>query len=188
MDQPVLESARLRLRPFELCDAARIRELAGDERIADVTAHIPHPYPDGAAERWIATHRNSWERGTGMIYAMMLTDGPLIGVVSITDISNSTGELGYWVGVPYWGHGYCTEAVRALASFSAEFETLARLQARHLTRNPASGRVLLKAGFNHCGRAVTACGYRQKNEPVEIYERRVHNHALQPTAPKRHGG
>lgn len=171
-DQPILETERLRLRPFCPGDAPRVRELAGDQRVADVTAHIPHPYPEGAAEAWIATHTNLWEHRTGVVYAMTLTsDTSVIGTTSVVDINAGEGELGYWLGVPYWGRGYCTEAVRALLAFLAGSRLLRHVNARHLSRNPASGRVLAKSEFVHQGRVVTKCGYRRACEPVEVYRR-----------------
>lgn len=160
-DQPVLETERLRLRVFEPGDAGRVHQLAGDERIAEMTAQIPHPYPDGLANEWIAEHGVEWGNGTGIIYAIVLKEEEaVIGAVSITHIRAGEGELGYWVGVPYWGRGYCTEAVRALICFSVESCGIERIYARHLARNPASGRVLCKAGLAHYGREVITCGYR----------------------------
>jgi ribosomal-protein-alanine N-acetyltransferase len=169
--QPELKTERLRLRPFHLKDAGRVQHLAGDKRIADLTAHIPHPYPDGAAEEWIASHPAQWQSASGIIYAIVLESSQeLIGAISITDIDHGQGELGYWVGVPYWGQGYCTEAARGLIRFAAGSGRQQRLHARHLSRNPASGRVPSKAGFVHCGQTVSVCGYQQKPEPTEHYE------------------
>jgi [ribosomal protein S5]-alanine N-acetyltransferase len=61
--QPTITSSRLRLRPFVANDAGGVRRLAGDKRIADMTLAVPHPYPEGAAEAWIATHPDSYEGG-----------------------------------------------------------------------------------------------------------------------------
>jgi len=56
-------------------------------------------------------------------------------------------ELGYWIGVPYWSNGYCTEAARALVTYGFEELELDSVQARHLVENPASGRVMNKLGM-----------------------------------------
>lgn len=59
---PTLETRRLVLRPFLLSDAATVQRLAGDRAVADTTLSIPHPYVDGMAEQWIATHEGAWTR------------------------------------------------------------------------------------------------------------------------------
>lgn len=68
-ERPVLRTARLELRPFVLEDAPRVTELAGAREIADTTLTIPHPYPEGAAEGWIAAHQQAWEAGSGLTLA-----------------------------------------------------------------------------------------------------------------------
>lgn len=174
MRQPALETERLILRPFSASDARQVQMLAGDERVADVTANIPHPYPDGAADSWIATHPKQWELGMGIAYAITLkADDLLIGAVSVHDINNGEGELGYWIGVPYWGQGYCTEAVQGLLSFMKTLGWVHRLQARCLVRNPASDRVLNKTGFVQKDKTTASCGYRKMDEAVTIYEQQI---------------
>ncbi len=131
-----------------------MQRLAGDPAIADTTLNIPHPYPDGAAESWISTHQERWQSGRGVICAITLrSTGELVGAISVLGISpqNSHGEMGYWIGKSYWGNGYCTEAARALIRFSFETMSLHRVFAHHLARNPASGRVMVKAGMRYEG-------------------------------------
>ena len=152
--QPTIETERLVLRPFAMEDAADVQRLAGDPAIADTTLNIPHPYPDGAAESWITTHQERWQSGLGVICAITLrSTGELVGAISVLGISqqNSHGEMGYWIGKPYWGNGYCTEAARALIRFSFATMGLHRVFAHHLARNPASGRVMAKAGMRYEG-------------------------------------
>lgn len=142
------------MRPFTVADAADVQRLAGDPAIADTTLNIPHPYPDGAAESWINTHQERWEKGLGVICAITLRGtGELVGAINVLGVSqqNSHGEMGYWVGKPYWNNGYCSEAARALIRFSLETLGLHRVFAHHLARNPASGRVMVKAGMRYEG-------------------------------------
>ena len=142
------------LRPFTLADAADVQRLAGDPAIADTTLNIPHPYPDGAAKSWISTHQERWQSGLGVICAITLrSTGELVGAISVLGVSqqNSHGEMGYWIGKPYWGNGYCSEAARALIQFCFETLGLHRVFAHHLARNPASGRVMIKAGMRYEG-------------------------------------
>lgn len=147
--QPVLETGRLVLRPFAATDAPDVQRLAGAREVAHTTLHIPHPYPDGAAEQWIAAHTPAWAAGTLATYAITLGDGgALIGAIGLTVTrEHRRGEMGYWVGVPYWNRGYATEAGQALLRLGFEQLELHRIQARHLVRNPASGRVMRKLGM-----------------------------------------
>jgi [ribosomal protein S5]-alanine N-acetyltransferase len=152
-DQPALETPRLVLRPFVAADAAAVQALAGARAVAETTLHIPHPYPDGAAESWIATHAPAWAAGTLATYAVVdAADGTLRGAVGLTIApAHARAELGYWIGVPWWGRGLATEAARALVDFGFARLALHRVQARHLTRNPASGRVMQKLGMRFEG-------------------------------------
>ena len=82
--QPELTTDRLLLRPFQLEDAPRVQELAGDWEIAKVTANVPHPYEDGMAEGWINGHPEAFETGTSASFAVTLNpDGLLIGAVGL---------------------------------------------------------------------------------------------------------
>lgn len=148
-EQTVLQTSRLVLRPFTLHDAPAVQALAGAREIADTTLHIPHPYPEGAAERWIGSHGAAWQAGTGAAYAITDTaSGTLIGAIGLSFVpEHACAELGYWVAVPYWNRGYCTEAGRALLALAFDVLRLERVQARHFTRNPASGRVMRKLGM-----------------------------------------
>jgi [ribosomal protein S5]-alanine N-acetyltransferase len=169
-NQPTLQTSRLLLRPFALEDAARVQFLAGDARIAAVTANVPHPYLDGIAERWIATHQENWERGELAAFAVTQKEsGLLIGCISIMRC-NQEPEIGYWIGVEYWNNGYATEACLAITDFATSALTLTRLCARHLSRNPASGRVLVKAGFTHVGAQALVIDSNTRQDMLEIYE------------------
>ncbi len=152
-EQPVLGSERLILRPFRLQDAPRVEELAGDRAIADTTLNIPHPYPPGAAREWIKGHAPSYRKGEGVIYAVVLRpSGELIGAVGLgLELRFNRAELGYWIGKPYWGQGYATEAAALLLDFGFRTLGLQRIMATHLTRNPASGRVMQKLGMTYEG-------------------------------------
>jgi len=153
LEQPVLTTARLALRPFQMTDAARVQQLAGAVQVADTTLTIPHPYPDGAAEQWIALHGENFARGGSATWAITPRDGgELVGAVGIVVTRQHLhAELGYWIGVPYWGRGYATEAARAVLRFAFRELELARVYACHFVRNPASGAVLRRIGMRHEG-------------------------------------
>lgn len=152
MDQPTLTTPRLLLRPFTLTDAPAVQRLAGDAAVAEMTLNIPHPYPDGAAESWIASHPVAWAEGTTATFAIVTATDGVCGAVGLhITRAHDRGELGYWIGRPFWGQGLATDAVRAVLTFAFDTLGLHRVQASHLPRNPASGRVMQKVGMQREG-------------------------------------
>lgn len=152
MSLPTLPTERLRLRPFVLADAPTVQRLAGDREVAATTLLIPHPYEDGVAEAWIETHEPDWEAGKSLTLAVTAEADELVGAMSLMlTLDHRRGELGYWIGVPYWNRGYATEAAAALVSYGFEELGLNRIEAQCFPRNPASTRVLEKLGMKREG-------------------------------------
>jgi RimJ/RimL family protein N-acetyltransferase len=150
--QPSITTDRLLLRPFTPDDVDEVRRLAGQWEIADTTMNIPHPYEAGMAEAWIGTHEPSWALGRLATFAVTVPAAGLVGAIGLTiDPEHKRAELGYWIGRPFWNRGYATEAARAVLAFGFDTFDLNRIQARHLVRNPSSGRVLVKAGLQYEG-------------------------------------
>ena len=151
--QPILVTDRLLLRSFDLADAPEVQRLAGDYAVAATTL-LPYPYPAGLAGIWIASLREGIDRGDVAAFAVTLAPaGRLIGGVRLQiDGENARGELGFWVGRPFWGRGYATEAARAVIEYGFSVLNLHRIYAMHFSRNPASGRVMEKCGMVHEGR------------------------------------
>ena len=143
---PLLKTERLVLRAPCGSDVPAIVRFAGDRRVAQNTARIPHPYGAEDAEQFIASIKR--EDG-GVTFAIVL-DSSLIGICGI-DLRPDSAELGYWLGAPYWGRGYATEAVRAVIdhAFSELGHEVLLSGAR--VSNPASRRVLEKCGFQWTG-------------------------------------
>ncbi len=152
-NQPQLRTERLLLRPFTLADAPVVQELAGNKAIAAMTLNIPHPYPNGLAEKWISTHAPRFRDGRGAIYAITLLENrQLIGSIGLVAVpDHQRAELGYWLGQPYWNWGYTTEAARELLRYGFTELELNRIYASHYGRNPASGRVMQKIGMQYEG-------------------------------------
>lgn len=153
---PTLETERLVLRPFRIEDAEVVRRLAGAREVYEMTQNIPHPYEEGMAEQWISGLASQFYGAGGVTLAVTLRDsGEVIGAIGLTAAaSHRKAELGYWLGVPYWGNGYATEAASALVAYG--FETLGyhRILARHFEQNSASGRVMQKIGMRKEGELV----------------------------------
>lgn len=150
LGRPNLETTRLVLRPFAIADARRVQELAGDSKIAETTATVPHPYLDGMAEEWIGKHDGWFKSGSSVQFAIVLKkSNELIGCIDLIGISkaNQKAEVGYWVGVDFWNAGFCTEAMKAVVSYGFDSLNLNKITSRHMSTNPASGRVMQKAGL-----------------------------------------
>ena len=171
MSIPNIESERLILRGFKKSDAVDVQSLAGKFEIADTTLTIPHPYEDGVAESWIDRHHDAFVSRRGVTFAMTRkTDKVLVGAISLMNIAQDhQAELGYWVGVPYWGKGFCTEAGKLVTDYAFSYLGLVRLHAGHLARNPSSGRVLQKIGFIHEGSRTGHVKKWGRLEDVEVY-------------------
>ncbi len=142
----VLETERLVLRAPQHGDIKVITRLVNDRRVAENTARIPHPYGVDDAGRFIA----AVNRQDGEATFAIIRDGDLIGVCGIEPRENAP-EIGYWLGAPFWGRGYATEAVRALIDHAFGALGHDALQAGARVGNPASRRVLEKCGFQWTG-------------------------------------
>jgi RimJ/RimL family protein N-acetyltransferase len=143
---PVLRTARLTLRPFELADASAVQRLAGAYEVALNTLTVPHPYPDGAAEEWIRKQQEELEAGRLQNFAVADACG-LVGSMGLMARGEGVAEIGYWIGVPFWRRGYASEAAAELLRYGFEDVGLHRIFGEHYSRNPASGRVLQKLGM-----------------------------------------
>ena len=151
---PTLKTERLILRPFNQNDAKDVQRLAGDYDIAKTTLFIPHPYEDGMAEGWIKSHQKNFNKGIEITLAITLRESnELIGAIGISHINEDLekASIGYWIGKQYWNCGYCTEAVKAVLKYCFEELKLNRVSAHHFANNPASGKVMEKAGMKKEG-------------------------------------
>ena len=151
--QPTLTTERLILRPFTEGDAKDIQRLLSDKVFSVNTGIIPHPYEDGIAEPWIATHAEKYRTGQSLNLAITLaaTDELIGSIAFYTSATHQRASMGYWIGIPYWGQGYCTEAARRFLGFGFEQLDFNRIEACHYQRNPESGRVMRKIGMSHEG-------------------------------------
>lgn len=149
---PTLRTERLLLRGLSPADAPRVQELAGAWDVASTTLTVPHPYEDGVAEAWIRGHAAAWERGERLPLAVTTESDGLVGGVGLQlSLGHRRAELGFWIGVAYWGRGFATEAAAAVLGYGFDELALHRVVARHFARNPASGRVARKLGMRHEG-------------------------------------
>lgn len=141
---PVLQTARLTLRPFRLGDASRFVALAGDLAVARMTSDIPHPLHIWQCRRWLRQAR-------GEVRFAIEHEEQLIGGVGYFCHRTRVGELGFWLGRDFWGRGFATEASRAVVIYAFTAGNLEALTSANFTDNQASARVLTKLGFTANG-------------------------------------
>ncbi len=142
-----LETARLKLRPYSNADIAGLLPLIGAREVAATTLRIPHPYTEQDAREFIAASKAECR-----LAITLRSDGQLIGGIGLRIApQHQNAELGYWLGVPYWGKGYATEAAREMLRYGFEDLRLHRIFASHFKNNPVSGRILKKLGMHYEG-------------------------------------
>jgi [ribosomal protein S5]-alanine N-acetyltransferase len=149
----MMQTERLTLRLLALQDGEAMERLAGDKKVADTTLGIPHPYPAGSSAGFIQGRMEAAARGDGYSFAVTGTkDGSFLGVVGLhLQKPHNTAEMSYFIGRPYWGSGYCTEAAARVLRFAFEEMSLNRVYAAAMTRNPGSFKVMEKLGMKHEG-------------------------------------
>jgi ribosomal-protein-alanine N-acetyltransferase len=127
--------------------------LAGAREIARTTINIPHPYTQRDAEGFLAHMEAEAAAGRSAVFAVTISpERELCGAVGLTITATTRrAELGYWMGVPYWGQGFATEAASAVLAFGFDTLRLRKIHASHFSGNIASGRVLEKIGMRHEG-------------------------------------
>jgi RimJ/RimL family protein N-acetyltransferase len=141
------------LRPFTFDDISAVVSLAGEWDVARNTLRIPHPYNEAMARGWILSCEADFTVAREMVCAITnREDGMVVGAIGLMlEEKSDDAALGYWIGKPYWGNGYATEAGKAMVAFGFQNLGLNRIRGEHFTRNPASGRVLEKIGMRRAG-------------------------------------
>ncbi|WP_439271893.1 GNAT family N-acetyltransferase [Pseudochrobactrum sp. HB0163] len=165
---PVQITERLVLRPPHEEDIDALTQLAQNIKIARMLARLPHPYSRENAVEFMALAASG---AAGLlVYAITLADsGEFIGCISLHDHKYGPGyEIGYWLGEPYWGKGYATEATTALIDLAFRELSLEQIHISAQSRNEASRRVIEKCGFRHTGSAIGVSGV-DGDVPVECY-------------------
>lgn len=164
--RPALATERLILRGPVAADAREIAELAGDFNVAAMTARMPHPYALEDAEAFIARCETKDPRTEAAFVIQHRQFGVIGGLgFHLLDASGGRTEVGYWLGRPFWGRGYATEALNAAMAWARSGWGKAAVWSGHFADNRASGGVLVKAGFLYTG-DVEARHCVARGEPV----------------------
>jgi RimJ/RimL family protein N-acetyltransferase len=160
-----IRTPRLLLRAPLRTDAPRLALLAGDYEVASMTGTIPYPYSEEMAVEWIDSVLAGEE---GVVFVIVRSDA-LIGCTGYRAFGNDHAELGYWIGRPYWGLGYATEAVRALIVYAFETDGFDYLTVGHFQDNPASERIIAKFGFTPQGFIERESAARKAKAQCQTY-------------------
>ncbi|MGF1456769.1 MAG: GNAT family N-acetyltransferase [Alphaproteobacteria bacterium] len=170
-----IRTPRLRLRRLRPGDAAAVTVLMGNWNVVKQTGGIPYPYSEAAARDWIAVEARDWARGVGCSLAVEDREtGALCGAVSLrasrSQLGFRRGELGYWLGEPYWGRGLATEAVTAALAWFAPLARVRTIEAVTFAENHRSIGVLTKAGFRLRRIATRSYPARGGRRHIHLYQ------------------
>jgi ribosomal-protein-alanine N-acetyltransferase len=146
---PTLRLDRLTLRPVEETDADDLFTLMSDAHVLRYWDSSPWTDPERARAFVARSHRMAEEDSGARLVVERAADGAFLGWITFTswDPDLHSAELGYVLTRQAWGHGYATEAARAVLTWAYDALPLNRVQSEADTRNPASARVLEKLGF-----------------------------------------
>ena len=152
----IISTKRLLLRPFKLSDAEAVSLLCNDYDVHMGTLALPYPYTMAHALSWIPSHEENFEQDKAYEFAITdKTTETLYGCIGLSNHQNDrNGEVGYWVGKAFWGNGYASEALVGVIDFAFSRKNYHRVYGRHFESNPASGRVMEKAGMVYEGKQI----------------------------------
>lgn len=150
-----LTTERLRLRPITSDDGGAIISLINNLEVTRWLTRVPHPYTHDDLRHFleaIAPNEAVWR-----ICRRTEDDTPM-GVIGLTPSeSGAFAELGYWLGQPYWGQGYMSEAAAAVVNHAFEDLKLSFLISGYFAGNQGSSRILRKIGFIKTGQSQKPC-------------------------------
>lgn len=168
--------SKVKLRKLQLRDAPRMLELYASDKLLqnlsvekkakDITLKDERKFIGGS----LKAYRQA--KPKGLSFAITV-DGEFIGCIGINkiDYKNMNAEIGYWIGEPYWGKGYTSQAVKQLTELLFKKYKVVRVFAYAYLRNKASQRVLAKAGFKFEGIRRKAVKHHGKFIDDTIYAR-----------------
>jgi RimJ/RimL family protein N-acetyltransferase len=145
-----IKTPRLTLRAPRAADIGQLAQLANDEGIARMTTSMPFPYHRADAEMFVA-RAQVLDAGRNAVFAIERPGDGIVGVLGLHSRGGLGPEIGYWIGRPFWGQGLASEAVSAVMGWTGHDWGRRVACAGYFADNPASGRVLERAGFLHTG-------------------------------------
>ena len=155
MTVPTLTTPRLRLEPLEPRHGRAVEAYARLWEVARFTAEVPHPYPPGGGIAFAEAVVQERRHGGGHVWVAIEKDGadPIGGIGLDLFLDGRAAELGYIFAPWRWGRGYATEATRAVIAHAFGTLALDAVHSHAAVINPASCRVLARAGLRRVGNA-----------------------------------
>ena len=162
-----LETPRLLLRPLRRDDAQAIATKINSYEISKNLARVPFPYVLADAEEFLDWAFALDQRSAFRVITLKSAPRELIGLISYDWVdAKQHSELGYWLVQEHWGKGLMTEAARAMVNHAFDVTGLEQLSSCYFLENPASGKVLARAGFSETGSCKSASRSRGEEVPV----------------------
>lgn len=165
----ILHTTRLSLRAPQVRDAAQITERIGVRDVAWNLGRAPYPYALKDAEDFIKAASQNWENDKAYVFMLEHAKDGVIGCCGLDRHTDEVWEIGYWVGQPWWGQGYMSEAATEVMRWAQQDRSIAQFVSGHFTDNLASGRVLEKLGFKPVDVVPHAGAARGKPSPALRY-------------------
>ena len=159
-----IQTEKLVLKKLVQADKERLVSLIGDFMVSKTLSNVPYPYTLDDADEWLEIVDNE------EFNLSIFLNNDLIGGIGLTPLEDDFYELGYWLGVDYWGLGYATESVRGLLNYAKSNTPCEKFKANVFKENVASAKVLEKNGFKRVGDEEVFSISRQENVLSVNYE------------------
>lgn len=163
------DAVRVRLDKPRTDDLADLVYLANNKTVAANLATMPHPFTAENGKALIARSGN-YRKNTALFAIRLKSTGRLIGIARYASAEDDGPvHVGYWLGEPFWGQGYATEAVHSLVDHAFTYHDIDELQGSCRVTNPASRRVLIKSGFQYRDQSMIRSVGAGGSVPIERY-------------------
>ena len=165
-----IRTGRLILKSPINVDAKTVAKLANNKSIAENLATMPYPYAEKDALEWFALKTEPRIGGRLFSIHLDIPGQKFIGTIGYGPMhEGGNPEIGYWIGEPYWGFGYASEAAKAVVDYAFEEDEIAILEGGARITNAASRRVLEKCGFEYQGFGKTYSKALDEEVPVDRF-------------------
>ena len=164
-----IETQRLLLRPLAMSDARPIAVLADNWAVVQHLSLLPFPYEEHHATEFLS-RMTAAPVTTTFAICNAAADGELMGIIGADAPSGAhAGNFGYWLGEPYWGRGYATEAARAVVQLCVDRLSVSEVGSACRPENPASRHVLEKCGFEKTGTGTMPSEALGQDTEIDVF-------------------